>query len=952
MALIAESGMGKTRLVQELYRRVASLEQASEAGYWPAELARDGNNLLINPTEASCDPTQPLPFLWWALRLANPSGQNQVATGALAAHVEAHLVPQLEPLARERRRRQRLRDLAKVGGAVAIDAALDLVPGLGLLKKAGEVTLELKGLHDAWRADQRRADAGFAAEERRASLVDKVIADLRLLLERRDRQRGAPAVPAVIVIDDAQFAIADPGLVDFLTALLEAMAAGEWPLLLVITHWQREWQLSGDEASPVAGLVRAYAAERPEDVAIRALAPIADLQPLALAALPGLTAEQLSALLRRVGGNPRYLDEVLRLAALRGRGLHVGRDPHGPLTSEGLGELLASTLDLHQAALARLAASPEEVQQAVVLAALQGDEFVPSLVGATAAELSGADAAATTGAAVADAHAPHAYFAATTDGSSAFAQPLYREIALKRLDYHYDPEAAALALAAATRSAFRAPDRLLGSEWPAALELAARLFEAAEEQADLQVAAHSLHHLMQWAFGSGDVRAAAYLVQRQLAVLERLEDDYLDGDLRWLEAVADLLEQLGREDARAQVLGRLLRLTGAAFDEDVNTWTGCLYARALLSVADYHQSTGDGELLGEALALASQVMNQTPVAADDAWGLTEAVDLNVRLGEVTWRAGEIAAAVPPFEAAAATAAALCQLEPRPENARLLATTERRLARALALAGDAQRAYDLFAHAAVRLRSSLAAGAEPETEAVRRDLATTLELQASHLVAHGGHSEAAALFAESIALRRELLAANPASPGARSELAEALERSADAAAERGALSEAAALAEESLAMRRTLADDVGSPLDISELGAALVRVAQMAAGEEGEALAARRERAREGLELLLDRRSGLGVLPDAWRKLSALELNLELDLSAGSLLTAATLLSLADEVASELPPGAGRSFALKLAQIEGLRARYREACGDAAGALLARQHREALEAVAGAEDPRS
>jgi tetratricopeptide (TPR) repeat protein len=86
---------------------------------------------------------------------------------------------------------------------------------------------------------------------------------------------------------------------------------------------------------------------------------------------------QAAALLERAGGNPRYLDEILRYATgVRGRALFEGRDPARPLTAAGLQELLARSVALVDLIAERLAASPDAVQQAVVLAALQGPEVL------------------------------------------------------------------------------------------------------------------------------------------------------------------------------------------------------------------------------------------------------------------------------------------------------------------------------------------------------------------------------------------------------------------------------------------------------------------------------------------------------------------------------------------------------------------------------------------------
>ncbi len=55
--VLGESGLGKTRLVQEFFARLSSgVDAAGEGGYWPDRLVRDGNNLKINPDPRECNP--------------------------------------------------------------------------------------------------------------------------------------------------------------------------------------------------------------------------------------------------------------------------------------------------------------------------------------------------------------------------------------------------------------------------------------------------------------------------------------------------------------------------------------------------------------------------------------------------------------------------------------------------------------------------------------------------------------------------------------------------------------------------------------------------------------------------------------------------------------------------------------------------------------------------------
>ncbi|MFA5550281.1 MAG: AAA family ATPase, partial [Trueperaceae bacterium] len=640
--LLAEAGLGKTRLAQEFYRRLVAAEQGS-AGYWPQQLGEDGNNLLVNPPPAGLDSGAPMPFLWWGVRLAQQTERNQVATGALSAHVNDSLVAHLEPFHREQRRRRRLVDLAKVGGAVAADAVLDLIPFLGLVKKAGEVGLELKGIHDSWREDRRTLDAATLLEQRRDSLVDQLLADLGKLF-------SGPAgrtVPAVILVDDAQFSRADPGVTAFVRALIDAMSLGGWPVMLLVTHWEREYQdaVQGGDASPVASLVQEYAATAPDSVSLLRLPPILGLEPMVTSRLPGLTPEQLTRLTQRAGGNPQFLDEIVRLALdPRSRSWFEGRDTSAAMTESGLSTLLAKSVDLLEVAAARFAGSPEEVQKALVLAGLQGAEFLRGVVARMAQSLEPSGAPEHELEAALDAAASrHGYVAPLGLGQAAFRQRLYQEVAKEFLPAFYDEDEAVAELRAVVKDALHGNwDIELGEDGePELWRLAVELFENSDDSEERRMAAQGLYRLSMFTSLKGELQVAHEQAVRLAALLDELPDDRLDPNLGWLRSVNDALAFMGDTAAQRPVLSRLLRLTGEAYEDDVNTWSASMYTEALLDVAEFYDRVGKSDLRQEALATAAAAMQSLDGFEPDVESLETALRLHREYGAYFEEQGQL-----------------------------------------------------------------------------------------------------------------------------------------------------------------------------------------------------------------------------------------------------------------------------------------------------------------------
>lgn len=870
VVLLGEAGLGKTRLVQEFYARIAADAERAGERYWPPALGQVGDNLSVNPPDASWDPTQTMPFLWWGVRLVDPRGHNQVGTGVLAGHVERHLAPHLEAMYRAQRNRRRLRQLARMGGAVVADAVTDMVPVLGLLKKVSEAGLELKGLHDAWRADRAPIDATALDSARRTSLIEQVLRDLGALFGAA----GGPSVPMVLLIDDAQLSRFDPSVTAFVEALLPAMSAGRWPLLLLVTHWEREWEEDAEDGAPsVARALRAHAADRAGPMAVLPLRPLPDLEPVVAAALPGLPPEQRRALLQRAGGNPRYLDELLlQTASPLARAWFVGRDPGAALTERGLEDLLRRGTSLTELAVHRFGDAPEAVQRTLALASLLGVEFLAPLL-SRATPPGGAATLEETQASLEQAERVHGYLVRASQAVTAFRQPLYHDVARQFLPAYYDEEEAAAALASALRAGLH-ERAVLGDLTPEEVRVLARsavlAFEQASDEADRRLAAHGLFLLLVDAREQGDVARALDLARRLASVVAAIGDEHLDGDLAWLRAADAAFALAGEADARRPLLQRLLRLTGEAYDDDANPWSARMYLRTLLDVSEFHVAQGATELADEAMGLALQVVTAIDAEDDDVATWTTVGAWFRRLAQWLLARGAFADAAAMARQAVMLARHVLALEPTADAHLDLAAALRTTLRAFPLAGVELDAVAAAQEAVEQAREATRLGA---TADARLDLAAALDALAAAQVGAGEVASAGAAMQESLAIARALHEASGVARAHLRDVADSLERLARLGLVTDAHDAAWEHAEEAVAARREARAGSDAPEDAALLGQALTLAARVAAARSERQQA--KALAREAAELLERTwRPGdafaTGRWLDAWQAVTELE----------------------------------------------------------------------------------
>ena len=179
ICLVAEAGLGKTRLVQEFYNHLAQQARSEEGkGYWPTTLSQEGLNLEVNPDITQVASEEVMPFLWWGIRLLDPTGQNQVTGRSVASHLE-FLEPHLLPLYQARRRKQQYLELGKT----ARDNALSYIPFVGGPIGTLQTVLELNQLRKEARETKALAPQE-AHEQNSKGLNERILTDLSTLFKQ------------------------------------------------------------------------------------------------------------------------------------------------------------------------------------------------------------------------------------------------------------------------------------------------------------------------------------------------------------------------------------------------------------------------------------------------------------------------------------------------------------------------------------------------------------------------------------------------------------------------------------------------------------------------------------------------------------------------------------------------------------------------------------------------
>lgn len=806
VTLVAESGLGKTRLVQEFYRWLSTSEdRAAPDGYWPDELGADDDNLLLNPPAGACNNTRPVPFLWWGIRLPDPGARNQAVAGQLAASLEA-LRPHLEPAYRTRRRRRTRLDaglaIGKVVLDLALDAAVDVIPLGGLFKTLGEGAAELgqhvrQLWHDAPPGSVQQIEA-----QQREDLASRVVSDLGVLLSRESGD--GTAVPAVIVVDDAQFSEGDPSIVTFVDRLLAAATAGRWRVLLVVTYWAAEWNrhMASRQAGTIAGAIGTRAASLGAGWSHVELAPVDDLSPMLAMSLPGLTSSQHAALLERAGGNPRYLDEILRFCERNTR-LFEGRSLASPMTARGFETAMERTVHLHDLVEERLRSLEPEVLHTLLLASLQGQEFVAPLVAEVAAVLG----TASDESALARAEHPHAFVRRQSPDLGAFAQRIFHEVAAASVANEFDEEEVVHALRTVVRRRLADTPALESASPTVRIRtclLATHVLADSPDPEDRYRIVYALARLGSEFGNLHDYESARQFLGRLVEALAPMNPANTSFYFYFL-AAEHLTEQGAYGEAR-EMLETAIEAQQVRVDADPTGAAARDLSLLLKALGDAARLAGAPDIAEDAYRRALHIDRQTAAAGTSAHAARDLMISLLNVSRIAETRGDLAAARRDCLEGLAMARARHEDEPTE-------TTREDLTYALVALADIEAAagHAAAAEALYRQRLQLEPDAvDPEADpAGARRRALVLERLAG-LALDAGHLDAVdALLAEARALR-EPAARRLGTPGALNELAGLLRTIGDAALRRDDYVAADAAFRESLAISSELAQSTATP----------------------------------------------------------------------------------------------------------------------------------------------
>ncbi|SEN50549.1 tetratricopeptide repeat protein [Nitrosomonas marina] len=376
--LRGESGFGKTKIIQKFYSWLSSSKGEDPKHYWPDTLLREQNNLRINPCPEEFGQTTKIPWLWWGIRWTNPelTNRDEANSCALLAnldHLKPHEIALIEHEKRQRRFTQIIGESSpEITEQVLNTATGGLVAAFKSLFKLGKIA------HEEYQ-DNTRQNLTIAEKQQQIidERLDTIMDFLSHVLSVNDQ---SAELPLVLILDDTQWI--DSQSARFIERLLNNAVRYHWPLLVIATHWEQEWNLAQDRQDVRHTLPWFYnrvRANNPNTTSIRNIDRLSGLREIITRALPGLTGYQIEFLLHRADGNPGLLHEII-LELLDDPWYFLNQDITQALNPTTVEAMTQKSFQLHDIQKRRFRRLDNQLQTLLSYASHQGMRFLKDLL--------------------------------------------------------------------------------------------------------------------------------------------------------------------------------------------------------------------------------------------------------------------------------------------------------------------------------------------------------------------------------------------------------------------------------------------------------------------------------------------------------------------------------------------------------------------------------------------
>lgn len=348
VTFVAETGVGKSRIVQEFYRRLSVDDEWDPNNFWPDDFQANATQLRVNPQfSLTSTPKGPPRYLWLGVRWQNKEERN-VANSLALPTIKEQLITITLHIKELRSRWQKI-----------VDAGIAELEELMTVRGALNATLKFVPygdfISDVIEYGERVGREVIGKNPTPSTLPDQLIDLFQTWFRLFD------TTPIILWLDDIHWI--DDEAKTFFTKLIADARQKRWPIMIVATSWPAEWN-KFDETFFL----------KHETVTIHHLdnATDSELQKMLYAEYPHLPPNQVQLLVDKANGN--FLTMLENIAELRSkpRYFFVNADQNNPLSPNGMNQITTWESDRQRRIIQRFHNLDEDIQDFLARASYAG----------------------------------------------------------------------------------------------------------------------------------------------------------------------------------------------------------------------------------------------------------------------------------------------------------------------------------------------------------------------------------------------------------------------------------------------------------------------------------------------------------------------------------------------------------------------------------------------------
>nr|WP_320011489.1 tetratricopeptide repeat protein [uncultured Desulfobulbus sp.] len=595
VALIGESRLGKTRIVQEFYSWLNREEDPSN--YWPDTLKAENDSLHVNPVyddQYTLSENCSMPWLWWGIRWTKPEQRNTAQVSLCAVLADA---TRLDPHLGKIRNHFAYKQTQKKGGINAAKTLANLASG-GLLDPVISIWERIED----WQKIRKARSEQMSPMKQMDRRQESQLTELQSLLIGLTSPNTcfAKGLPLILILDDVQWA--DPESLKFIQRLIhhymqpDRAKSKHQPCVLVIaTSWEKEWNEGSETPLPESAfsapqtfseVVRTLNKQTADDqkpglafTECRLQKISESLESVVLEDFPGLSPAQAQLIVERAGGSPGLLTELL--IKLRGSRFLFEKGDHTlALTKSGEAKIRTMSVKYHDLVEERLNDIPYEESNILRIASYLGMNysrpFARQLAAATLELLQESLSDTELQTILEHADKPLAIVQPVSQQIDEFRLPIYQEILSKQLADHEDLRESILQVGVTVISSWITAERLATFSPEekviflnfANRELSARLERDNDQQVQLPLLKVASAQLVDvWV--SGRVLPMAPLLSQWMENWRKCgESSLIDLSLQEINAVLGCANSLEKHDEIQEISRACIKLSESQPDDE------------------------------------------------------------------------------------------------------------------------------------------------------------------------------------------------------------------------------------------------------------------------------------------------------------------------------------------------------------------------------------------------